>query len=34
MSTTTISPELRRALKRLCLGRIADALPERLALAE
>jgi DNA replication protein DnaC len=29
-----ISPELRRALKRLCLGKILDTLPERLALAE
>lgn len=34
MTTTTISPELRRALKRLCLGKLLDALPERLALAE
>jgi DNA replication protein DnaC len=34
MSNRTISPELTRALKRLCLGKILDALPERLALAE
>jgi len=34
MRTRTISPELVRALKRLCLGRILDALPERLELAE
>jgi DNA replication protein DnaC len=34
MSKRTISPELVRALKRLCLGKILDALPERLALAE
>jgi DNA replication protein DnaC len=33
MSTVDVSPELRRALKRLCLGKILDALPERLALA-
>lgn len=30
----TISPELVRALKRLCLGKILDTLPTRLALAE
>lgn len=29
-----VGPELRRALKRLCLGKILDTLPERLALAE
>jgi DNA replication protein DnaC len=29
-----INPELVRALKRLCLGKILDAMPERLALAE
>lgn len=29
-----ISPELTKALKRLCLGKILDTLPERLALAE
>jgi len=29
-----ISPELRGALKRLCLGKIADTLAERIALAE
>ncbi len=33
MSAVDVSPELRRALKRLCLGKILDALPERLALA-
>lgn len=32
--TTAISPELVTALKRLRLGRILDALPERIALAE
>jgi DNA replication protein DnaC len=30
----TIGPELTKALKRLCLGRILDTLPERLTLAE
>ncbi len=34
MSTRTIAPELVRALKRLCLGKLLDAMPERLALAE
>jgi DNA replication protein DnaC len=34
MSVEEISPELRRALKRLCLGKMLDALPERLALAK
>lgn len=33
MSAADVSPELRRALKRLCLGKILDAMPERLALA-
>jgi len=32
--TTTISPELVAALKRLRLGRILDSLPERITLAE
>jgi DNA replication protein DnaC len=34
MTKRTISPELVRALKRLCLGKILEALPERLVLAE
>lgn len=34
MKTPTISTELRDALKRLRLGRILDALPERIAMAE
>jgi DNA replication protein DnaC len=34
VSKKTISPELVRALKRLCLGKILDTLPELLALAE
>jgi DNA replication protein DnaC len=34
MSKKAISPELTKALKRLCLGKILDTLPERLALAE
>lgn len=34
MSTKTISPELKKALKRLCLGKLIDTLPERLVLAE
>src|SRR5580698_339421 len=34
MSKRTISPELVRALKRLCLGKILEALPERLVLAD
>jgi DNA replication protein DnaC len=34
MSKKSVSPELVRALKRLCLGKILDTLPERLALAE
>src|SRR4051812_21875222 len=29
-----VSPELRRVLKRLCLGKIIDTLPERLMLAQ
>ena len=32
--TTTISPDLHAALKRLRLGRILDSLPERITLAE
>jgi DNA replication protein DnaC len=34
MSNMTISPELVRALKRLCLGKILDTLAERLVLAK
>ena len=34
MSQKVIGPDLVRALKRLCLGKILDTLPERLALAE
>lgn len=34
MTAREISPELVRALKRLCLGKILDTLPERLVLAE
>ncbi len=34
MSAATVSPELVVALRRLRLGRIADTLPDRLALAE
>ena len=30
----TISPELRSAMKKLSLGKILDALPERIVLAE
>jgi DNA replication protein DnaC len=30
----SLSPELRRALKRLCLGKIADTLADRIVLAE
>ena len=34
MSARPLAPELVRALKRLCLGKLLDAMPERLALAE
>lgn len=34
MKTRVLGPELQRALKRLCLGRLADSLPQRLVLAE
>ena len=34
MTTTTISPELVAALKRLRLGRMLDTLAERISLAE
>jgi DNA replication protein DnaC len=33
MRPVSVSPELRRALKRLCLGKMLDAMPERLELA-
>lgn len=34
MSTKTISPELKKALKRPCFGKRIGTLPERLVLAE
>ena len=34
MSPRPISPELRKALKRLYLGQLAETLPERVALGE
>src|SRR6202012_4333384 len=34
MSPRPISPELKKALRRLCLGKIAETLPERVALGE
>ena len=34
MSTRTISPELRSAMKQLRLGKLLDTLPDRIALAE
>lgn len=34
MSTRPIQPDLKKALKRLCLGKIAETLPERVALTD
>jgi len=34
VSARPLSPELKKALKSLCLGKLIDTLPERLALAE